>query len=213
MPAVSYALTTNGLTTPHVIALVPGPTPGMVEESGLRCNPTIIELPVNGAIQINEANFNMHRCAAVPAQPTVARAHLVTPDLEADCERMTHQGDVIVLEGNVRLVSKKNGSVIRIEAPRVVLNMKTGGFNVESNVRPVSPSGNVIWRGAVVPELQIPAAPCIIYAEVPSNTFQPPIYRMIQTLQVPVLELLLQPPSVETNAPRDDYIDSGRGRF
>jgi hypothetical protein len=63
-------------------------------------------------------------------------AHLVTADLEAHCERMIHKGDMILLEGEVRLVSRKHGQSIRIEAHRVLLNVKDGTFTVESDASP-----------------------------------------------------------------------------
>jgi hypothetical protein len=43
---------------------------------------------------------------------------------------------MILLEGDVRLVSKKNGQLIRIEAQRVMLNMNDGTFTVESGANP-----------------------------------------------------------------------------
>ena len=70
-------------------------------------------------------------------QPVMQVAHpvrpakLVTPDLEAHCEKMTHKGDMIVLEGNVLLLCKKHAQPMRIEAQRVTVNMKDGSFSVE----------------------------------------------------------------------------------
>jgi lipopolysaccharide export system protein LptA len=65
---------------------------------------------------------------AHPVRP----AKLVTPDLEAHCEKMTHKGDMIVLEGNVLLLCKKHAQPMRVEAQRVLVNMKDGSFSVES---------------------------------------------------------------------------------
>jgi hypothetical protein len=62
------------------------------------------------------------------------QAHLVTPELEAHCERMVHSGDVIVLEGDVRLVSRKHGKLVRIEAHRVIVNTASSTYTVESDV-------------------------------------------------------------------------------
>lgn len=73
------------------------------------------------------------------AQP-MKPAHLVTPDLDAHCERMSHHGDTVVLEGNVLLLCKKHAQPIRIEAQRVVVNMKDGSFTVESAMRSTTTS-------------------------------------------------------------------------
>lgn len=70
----------------------------------------------------------------VPIASLAKHVHFVTPDLEAHCERMTHRGDVVVLEGDVKLHCKKHGQSIRIEAQRVILNMKDGTFTVESEI-------------------------------------------------------------------------------
>ena len=47
-------------------------------------------------------------------------AHLVTPELEAHCQRILHKDGMIILEGNVLLLCKKHAQPIRIEAPRVM---------------------------------------------------------------------------------------------
>jgi hypothetical protein len=65
---------------------------------------------------------------AHPVRP----AKLVTPDFEAHCEKMTHKGDMIVLEGNVLLLCKKHAQPMRVEGQRVLVNMKDGSFSVES---------------------------------------------------------------------------------
>ncbi len=59
--------------------------------------------------------------------------HFATPDLEAHCERITHRGDLVVLEGDVKLHCKKHGQRVCIEAQRVTLNMKDGTFTVDSD--------------------------------------------------------------------------------
>jgi hypothetical protein len=81
----------------------------------------------------------------------VKPVHLVTPDLEAHCERMHHRGDAIVLEGNVLLLCRKHAQPIRIEAQRVIVNMRDGSFSVESDVRPVSSSSFGVQRTSAVP--------------------------------------------------------------
>lgn len=80
----------------------------------------------------------------------VKPVHLVTPDLEAHCEKMHHRGDAIVLEGNVLLLCKKHAQPIRIEAQRVIVNMRDGSFSVESDVRPVSSSSFGVQRTSAV---------------------------------------------------------------
>jgi hypothetical protein len=83
----------------------------------------------------------------------VTPAHFVTPDLDVRCDRMQQTGDIIVLEGNVLLLSKKHAQPMRIEAERVILNMSNGSFTVDSAVRPAPPStGFGVQRtSAVVP--------------------------------------------------------------
>jgi hypothetical protein len=84
---------------------------------------------------------------------TRARAHLATPDFDAHCERMSHKGDMVVLEGDVLLMWKKNvRQPMRIEAQRVVLNTQDGSFVVEpasANSACESSSCNPVGREAV----------------------------------------------------------------
>jgi hypothetical protein len=87
------------------------------------------------------------------AQHHVRPVHFVTPDLDAHCERMHHQGDMVVLEGNVLMVCKKHAQPIRIEAQRVVVNMRDGSFRVESNVQPMpAPTTFGVQRTSAVEE-------------------------------------------------------------
>jgi hypothetical protein len=76
-----------------------------------------------------------------------ATARLVTPHLDAQCERMSCVGspERIVLEGDVRLTYKKDGQNLRIEAERVVVDVKEGTFTVANP--PVS-SATQVYRGA-----------------------------------------------------------------
>lgn len=69
----------------------------------------------------------------VPVATPAKHVHFASPDLEAHCERMTHRGDVVVLEGDVKLHCRKHGQSIRIDAQRVTVNMKDGTFTVESD--------------------------------------------------------------------------------
>jgi hypothetical protein len=82
----------------------------------------------------------------VPLTHSVKPVHLVTPELEAHCERMHHRGDAIVLEGNVLFLCKKHAQPIRIEAQRVIVNMRDGSFIVESDIRPTTSSSFGVQR-------------------------------------------------------------------
>ena len=53
------------------------------------------------------------RVQVVQVAHAVKPVRLVTPDLEAVCERMHHHGDIVVLEGNVLLLCKKHAQPIR----------------------------------------------------------------------------------------------------
>jgi hypothetical protein len=76
-------------------------------------------------------------------------ARLVTPEFEAHCDRMTNQGDLIVLDGNVLLLCKKHARPIRIEAQRVVVNMKDGSFRVENGSPSTTSSFGVMRTGVI----------------------------------------------------------------
>lgn len=70
-----------------------------------------------------------------PVAPRAQKVHLVTEHFEAHCESLhcvNGEPHRIVLEGDVRLTSKKCGHTVNIEAPCVVVNMKDGTFAVES---------------------------------------------------------------------------------
>lgn len=98
---------------------------------------------------------------SMPMMPPVKHARLVTPDFEAHCERMTQRGDMIILEGNVMLLSKKHAQPMRVEACRVVVNMRDGSFTVESDVRPVQrmPTGHEqVYRIEMVTPATMPEA-------------------------------------------------------
>jgi hypothetical protein len=87
---------------------------------------------------------------SLPVSRVAAKpARLVTPEFEAHCDRMTNQGDLIVLEGNVLLLCKKHARPIRIEAQRVVVNMKDGSFRVE-NGGPSTTSSFGVMRTSVL---------------------------------------------------------------
>jgi hypothetical protein len=81
---------------------------------------------------------------AAPAQ--IKPVRFATPDLDGHCERMSHQGDTVVLEGNVVLLVKKHAQPIRIEAQRVIVNMRDGSFQVTSTASAPAPSNFGIQR-------------------------------------------------------------------
>jgi hypothetical protein len=91
--------------------------------------------------------------------------HLVTPDLEAHCERMHHQGDTVILEGNVLLLCKKHALPMRIEAQRVAVNMRDGSFHVDSMVRQMPVSSFGVQRTSAVEMMPIPMNTDCIRAE------------------------------------------------
>lgn len=66
------------------------------------------------------------------APPVKPLPRFETPDLEAHCEKITHRGDTVILEGNVLLLIKKHAQPVRINASRVVFNMKDGSYTVEN---------------------------------------------------------------------------------
>lgn len=86
----------------------------------------------------------------VPVVHHAKPVHLVTPDLDAVCERMHHRGDMVVLEGNVLLLCKKHAQPIRIEAQRAIVNMKDGTFTVESGTHVVPTSGFGVQRTSAI---------------------------------------------------------------
>ena len=73
--------------------------------------------------------------ADAPAGPNAKHnVHLVTPHLEAHCERLSSAGnpDHILLEGDVNLICRRNGQTVRIQGQRVLVHLNDGSFSVES---------------------------------------------------------------------------------
>jgi hypothetical protein len=104
--------------------------------------------------------------APVPAQ-AVTRATAVhsplprfeTPDLEVHCEKMTHRGDMVIFEGSVMLLSKKHAQPIRVNAQRVMLNLKDGSYSVESAGRMAIPVSSFGVLRTSAPESMPPTCP------------------------------------------------------
>ena len=70
----------------------------------------------------------------LPTSGSAAKpAHLVTPDLEAHCQKILHRDGLIILEGNVLLLYKKDVQPLRIEANRVIINTREGTVIVDPN--------------------------------------------------------------------------------
>lgn len=133
----------------HGLPLMPPPAPvaELPECMPPMCGSGIVQVvPVQG-VRVMQVMAVAHQ-----AKP----ARLVTPDLEAVCERMHHRGDVVVLEGNVLLLCKKHAQPVRVEAQRVIVNMKDGSFSVEADARP-TPS--ILRTSAIVPAPYYPTAP------------------------------------------------------
>jgi hypothetical protein len=94
-----------------------------------------------------------------------------SPDFEVHCEKIAHRGDTVVFEGNVLLLSKKHAQPIRINAQRVILNMKDGSYTVESGrvstTTPISTFG--VLRTSVISDpspVGLPM-PCLDQAQRP----------------------------------------------
>lgn len=124
-----------------------------------------------------------------------ALARLETPDFEAHCEKITHRGDTVILEGSVLLLVKKHAQPLRINAQRVIVNMKDGSYTVE-HARQVHTSGFGILRtsGAEMP-IDTPqflrifmadsARPCMPAADGCRDECEMPKQRIIQVVPVP----------------------------
>jgi hypothetical protein len=111
----------------------------------------------------------------VQAAHTAQKVHLATEFFEAHCDTLRCVGEnVMVLEGDVRLTSKKGGHPIRIEAARVQVNMKDGTFKVESatTIGTSPPLPTTMERVQMVP-----SAPWSAPAPMPTTSWQnAPVY-------------------------------------
>jgi hypothetical protein len=116
------------------------------------CLPPIA--PTQGVVQIMPVP-GVRVISVVQVAHHVQPVHFVTPELEAHCEHMHHRGDMVILEGSVLLVCKKHAMPIRIEAQRVIVNMRDGSYTVESGA-PISTSFGIQRTGAVMPPTVAP---------------------------------------------------------
>ncbi len=87
-------------------------------------------------IRPNFAPSGLIPAAALHSAP----ARFETPDLEAHCQKITHRGDIVILEGSVLMLIKKHAQPVRVNAERVSVNMKDGSYTVET-ARQISTSG------------------------------------------------------------------------
>lgn len=87
-----------------------------------------------------------------PARPSV---HLVTPQFEAHCEKLstTGSGENVILEGDVTLTCKRNGQTLRIQGQRVTVKLADGSFTVEGTGAVNMPAVNL----PPMPPVYVPA--------------------------------------------------------
>jgi hypothetical protein len=107
------------------------------------CGTGVVQIvPVRGDVieyrTMGTMDNGVTRVVQVMQPARVQPVHFATPDLDARCERIQQRGDVIVLEGNVLLLVKKHAQPVRIEAQRVIVNMRDGSFSVVSDDRPAT---------------------------------------------------------------------------
>ncbi len=134
---------------------------------------------------------------SLPIPPRAKHAHFVTPDFDAHCERITHRGDNVILEGNAMLLCKKHAQPIRVEGQRIVVNMKDGSFSVETEIPHAvgtHPRGNAIemqLRHEVEMYIPVRGTPSPFGPTSRFESGHPPMYpgqRIIQVMPVPPQE-------------------------
>ena len=128
----------------------------------------------------------------MPMPPRPQPAHFVTPDFDGHCEKITHRGDSVILEGNVMLLCKKHAQPIRVEGQRIVVNMKDGSYSVETNL-PKAPVGIHIRGSASELQHQHEVAPFMPVQAIPPrfDMHYAPMQsgqRIIQVMPVPTME-------------------------
>ena len=138
-------------TTGHGIRTMVAEQPPLAHD--FRCQPPLCEeqttelerqyLAVTAAIRHVEQQLvqlawqqkvgQAQHVAAMSHAAAASKVQLASEHFEAECQAIHCVGDnpnVVMLEGNVRLMCKKNG--VHIQAPRVQVNLKTGTFAVQS---------------------------------------------------------------------------------
>jgi hypothetical protein len=127
-------------------------------------------------MQMAIAKQQQQQATVMQATHNAQKVHLATEFFEAHCDTLRSVGEnVMVLEGDVRLTSKKGGHPIRIEAARVRVNMQDGTFKVES----ATTFGTVSAPTPVMERVQmVPAPPWAAPAPMPNSLYfnNPPVY-------------------------------------
>ena len=114
-----------------------------------------------------------------PAQPALKHnVHLVTPQMEAHCQRLTSagNGEHIILEGDVQLTCNRNGQMIRIQGQRVIVHLADGTFTVESASEFPAPVPVSRVRAVVKPAVNLQTVPYRELAVPPGPVGNPQSY-------------------------------------
>jgi hypothetical protein len=166
-------------------------------------------LPACGPVcKVPQGGFGIVEYRTMGADNTIVRVlqivqpvqsnpvHLVTPDLDARCDRMHHRGDIVVLEGNVLLLVKKHAQPIRIEAQRIHINMRDGSYSVVSDDRSAPASTWGVMRTSLsdMPNVRYPMSPATYPAPPPINVYPAP---------PPIPHYVPMAPTPPMSAPRD----------
>lgn len=153
---------------------VPPPTAYTVPQQPFAC-PVPFSPPL-GVSPAPDGAMTVSREA--PAQAALKHnVHLVTPQMEAHCERLTSagNGEHIILEGDVQLTCNRNGQTIRIQGQRVIVHLSDGTFTVESASEFRAPVPVSRVRAVVKPGVNLQTIP---YRElaVPPGAVSPSYY-------------------------------------
>ena len=108
----------------------------------------------------------------IPALP-----RFETPDLEAHCQKITHRSDTVILEGSVLLLVKKHAQPVRVNAERVIVNMKDGSYTIET-ARSITTSSFGVMQPSPI-SLPFPVMP------VSRDECEVPKQRIIEIVPVP----------------------------
>lgn len=115
------------------------------------------------AEHLEQAEYCEMRTMNLPGDVRITQngrmVHLYSPNYEAQCERIQGTGHgQLVLEGNVRLSSRRHGQTMTINAQRVLLNVRDDQFVVEQAQGMESSRVNIAPVGYRTPALYDPAA-------------------------------------------------------
>jgi hypothetical protein len=99
---------------------------------------------VHGEYQVVGEEYTVppsHECEAAPLGPNAhvrilqrgGMCFVSSPNFEIRCDRVrSNDGDRLVLEGKVTLVSRRHGQTMTIEAERITLNVATDQFQIDN---------------------------------------------------------------------------------